>query len=118
MFRCLLVGVLSLFASGCLPCLATPDCIGRHTVKPVDDAGETVTSLTVRFVDTAGRMDEWRCPDESRAECGADGSIYIYNEGTLTVLDDQGRSAEISLDFGPIESCGCGSVFDDTLTVR
>ena len=108
--------VLSLALSGCMPCLATPDCLGHHTIRVVDQNDTPITPVTYDFATEQGEAENWVCPSDD-ARCRGDGSVSIFGDGQLIMTTDDGRSAEVTLVSGKTPECGCGALVDETVRI-
>ena len=100
--------MLSLILSGCLPCLATPDCLTEHTIRVSKD-DLPVTSVHIKLETTYDYIDTWQCPSED-ARCEDIGVIKAYADGMLTLTLDDGQMITQTLQSGPTQRCGCPEV--------
>ena len=100
--------ILSALLSGCLDCLAMPDCLVEHTIR-ITQAGSPVSAVQVSLETTYGQTDNWQCPSED-SRCEANGVIKAYADGTLTLTLDDGQMMTQTITSDPPERCGCADV--------
>ena len=110
----LLLGLL--FMPGCACFFAAPDCQGGHYVQVVDQDGMVVSDFTARLDALDGTVMEWSCPDDHG--CSDEFGRLFAPSGRLSILTDDGRTAEIDLVTGEPEGCECGSIFNGSVVVE
>ena len=108
--------VLSFAFSSCMPCLATPDCLGHHTIRVVDENDTPITPVTYDFATEQGEAETWVCPSDD-LRCVSDGSVSIFGDGQLVMTTEDGRSTSIALVSGKTPACGCGTLVDETVRI-
>lgn len=100
--------IFSLALSGCLPCLAVPDCLTEHTIR-ISRESQALNTVQVTLETNQGQTDTWQCPSED-ARCESAGVIKAYADGTVTLSLDDGQMITQTLQSGPVERCGCAEV--------
>lgn len=102
--------IISLFLTGCLPCLATPDCLTEHKVQVRMADGQSPSSFQVESMNSFG-AETWQCPSED-TRCEDNGVVKLYIDGVITITLMDGQSIMQEIKSGPTESCGCSENTD------